>query len=559
MAHRRTSLAELITEALLVTEQVPPDSYGSVAVDEEQDTGQPSGRKDRFGGFSQVPNFAWIEVTLLSNVFLSGFDATVTASTYTTIGNEFHASNLALWITTLYLITLTAFQPLYGSFSDVLGRRRCLFFAVTLFTVGCLGCAVAPNLFTLNIMRAIAGIGGGGLLTLATVINSDIIPTKKRGIFQAFQNLSNGLGMVFGASFGGVISDHVGWRWCFAAQIPLAVILLVVGYYVIKDQPGFVRGPSLKKIDLNGLLLVVTTLTLQVLVLTLVGNELPWTHPLLISAVLLSVVTLVSFIKLESITSATPIIPIGRFKNTFSVLILAQNFMLGFLSFAYLFVLPLLFQFVLGDTPSTAGLRLAIPSLSTPVGGIITGLTQAHFGVLKPLVYAGTSTMAIGNFLALLIKSTTPNWLLNVILIPANLGQGMAYPSCLFTFIFAFDVSHQATLTLTIYLLRSIGGVWGVSCVSAVIQHFFLAYLRQDLAKFPEYNKHLEKYVVKFTRNTDLIATLPENIRHVVSGDLEHSIRLAQFLLCLCCAVAFLCCLFRDIFKAKRPIDTISL
>lgn len=83
--------------------------------------------------FSQVDNFLWIELSLFMNVFLSGFDGTVAASTYTTIGNEFGAMNLASWITTSYLITSTAFQPLYGSFSDIIGRRKCVIFAVICF------------------------------------------------------------------------------------------------------------------------------------------------------------------------------------------------------------------------------------------------------------------------------------------------------------------------------------------------------------------------------------------------------------------------------------------
>jgi MFS family permease len=110
--------------------------------------------------------FWWIEVAIFSNVFLSGFDGTVTASTYAVISSEFMSSNLASWITTSYLVTSTALQPLYGRFSDIVGRRICLFIATTLFGVGCLGCALSPDLVTLDIMRAVTGIGGGGLMTM---------------------------------------------------------------------------------------------------------------------------------------------------------------------------------------------------------------------------------------------------------------------------------------------------------------------------------------------------------------------------------------------------------
>jgi hypothetical protein len=60
---------------------------------------------------------------IMSNVFLSGFDGSITASTYAVISSEFNAANTASWLTTSYLITSTAFQPLYGRFSDIFGRR----------------------------------------------------------------------------------------------------------------------------------------------------------------------------------------------------------------------------------------------------------------------------------------------------------------------------------------------------------------------------------------------------------------------------------------------------
>jgi MFS family permease len=102
----------------------------------------------------------------MANVFLAGFDGTVTASTYAVISSEFHGSNLASWITTAYLVTSTALQPLYGRFSDIFGRRLCLFVATILFGLGCFGCAVSPDLGMLILMRAVTGMGGGGLMTM---------------------------------------------------------------------------------------------------------------------------------------------------------------------------------------------------------------------------------------------------------------------------------------------------------------------------------------------------------------------------------------------------------
>lgn len=110
--------------------------------------------------------FVWIEIALFSNVFLYAFDSTITAATYAVISSDFDAANSASWLTTSYLVTCTAFQPLYGRFSDILGRRICFFVATVTFAVGCLGCGLANDVVLLNLMRALTGFGGGGLMTM---------------------------------------------------------------------------------------------------------------------------------------------------------------------------------------------------------------------------------------------------------------------------------------------------------------------------------------------------------------------------------------------------------
>jgi len=110
--------------------------------------------------------FIWIELAIFANVFLYGFDGTITAATYAIISSDFGAANTASWLTTSYLVTSTAFQPLYGRFSDIFGRRICFFVSTIAFAAGCLGCGLASNIILMNCMRALTGFGGGGLMTM---------------------------------------------------------------------------------------------------------------------------------------------------------------------------------------------------------------------------------------------------------------------------------------------------------------------------------------------------------------------------------------------------------
>lgn len=106
-------------------------------------------------------------------------------------------------------------------------------------------------------------------------------------------------------------------------------------------------------------------------------------------------------------------------------------------------MLPLFFQVVLLDSPSEAGLRLVIPSLATPAGGVISGFIMSRYGRLSELVKLGCFFMIIGNGLVASLNYQDSKWKYLVYLFPANLGQGIAYPSILFTFLAAFDHSRK--------------------------------------------------------------------------------------------------------------------
>ncbi|SCU92293.1 LADA_0F15654g1_1 [Lachancea dasiensis] len=472
-----------------------------------------------------------IETALFTNVFLSGFDGTITASIYQLIGNEFEDVKIASWITTAYLVTCTSFQPLYGSFSDTLGRRHCMFFANGIFALGCLGCGLSPNILTLIFMRAVTGVGGGGLITLATIVNSDIISPEKRGIYQSFQNILVGTGAVVGASAGGAIAVSFGWKWCFLIQVPISIAGTGLAYLFVKDQQtphGPIAGSSRwRKIDFTGAFLLIVGLTCQLVFLTLtsskIGKSSHFVDTTSLGFLFVSVATLVLFAYVEKTTTANPIIPhhlVGQHSRS----ILVVGFFVGFVAYAYMFTLPLYFQVVDGNTAAQAGLRLAIPSFCTPVGGLIMGLSMKETRRLPLLLISGIALMLAGNLCFLFIRKTTPNWLTFILLLPANIGQGITFPSTLFSFLFIFSIRKQATATATLYLFRSIGCVWGVAGTSSLVQGLVSRGTKRGLKGLltePE----IETLLVKLSQNTSLIRELSPEVRDVVINNYAFGIR----------------------------------
>ncbi|KAK0721894.1 major facilitator superfamily domain-containing protein [Lasiosphaeria miniovina] len=413
------------------------------------------------GRWKPSPRFWWIETALWANVFLSGFDGTITASTYAAISSDFDAANNASWLTTSYLITSTASQPLYGRFSDVFGRRVCFFISTITFILGCFGCSVAQSMTQLNVARAAAGFGGGGLITMACL--------------------------------GGVIVDGIGWRWCFLSQVPISIFALVVGYCILSGSEhatGHQLRVVLGRLDFAGALILVGALVTQLLGLSLGGNDYPWNSEVVIGALALSVLLLAAYLLVEAKTEAMPIIPLHMLHGWQPAAVQLTNVFVGMSSYAYMFMVPLFFQAVRGDSPSAAGMRLMIPSMATLGGGILAGLMMQQGFQLRYNVRKETALMLVGNILACIMGTAGNRWTEMAYLVPANLGVGLTNPSVLFSFVSLFEYREQAVATSTVYLIRSMGSIFmalpqtlGPDASDEVTSPPFLAVLSRQEAK----------------------------------------------------------------------------
>ena len=91
------------------------------------------------------------------------------------------------------------------------------------------------------------------------------------------------------------------------------------------------------------------------------------------------------------------------------------------------------------ESATKAGARLAIPSLATPIGGLIAGVVMSRWGKLLPLVRTGALLMALGNALVASFAFEDSHWKYIVYIFPANLGQGIVYPGILFTSLATFE------------------------------------------------------------------------------------------------------------------------
>lgn len=132
------------------------------------------------GGISHG-RFWWIFGNVLALHFVSCFDGTIMASSHPVITSYFQSSNSASWLSTAFLLTSTAFQPLLGRLSDTVGRKGPYIVTGTIFALATLWCALAQSMTSFIAARAVCGLGAGGVMTLGSIIVSDLVPIERRG------------------------------------------------------------------------------------------------------------------------------------------------------------------------------------------------------------------------------------------------------------------------------------------------------------------------------------------------------------------------------------------
>jgi MFS family permease len=117
-------------------------------------------------------------VQIMATHFISCLDGTILASSHPAITSYFGSSHSASWLSTAYLLASTAFQPLLGRVSDAVGRRGPYLVTIAVFAVATAWCALARTVTSFILARAVCGLGAGGMMTMGSIIVSDIVPIE---------------------------------------------------------------------------------------------------------------------------------------------------------------------------------------------------------------------------------------------------------------------------------------------------------------------------------------------------------------------------------------------
>ncbi|WP_246024754.1 MDR family MFS transporter [Paraburkholderia dinghuensis] len=429
---------------------------------------------------------------LLLVMLLAALDQTIVSTALPTIVGELGGLDRLSWVVTSYLLTSTIVVPLYGKFGDLFGRKIVLQTAIVIFLVGSALCGIAQDMMQLIVLRAVQGIGGGGLLVVTMAAIGDVIPPAQRGKYQGLFGGVFGLATVVGPLLGGFLVEHLTWRWIFYINLPLGAVALVVIGAVFRPHTAHVKHV----IDYAGAAWLAAALTCLILFTSQGGTILPWTSPQLWLTLLLGCVSVAGFIHEEK-HAVEPIMPLELFRHRTFLLSSLIGFIVGVSMFGSITFVPLYLQVVKGSTPSVAGMQMSPMMGGLLVMSIATGRIISKIGKYRVFPIVGTALVGIAMALLARLSIDTPVERMYVYLTLLGCGLGMVMQVLILAVQNAVEFRHMGVATSGATLFRSIGGSMGVAAFGAVFSHGLQSRLDKVLGPDVELPKPLTPEVIR--------------------------------------------------------------
>ncbi len=401
---------------------------------------------------------------LMSGMFLAALDQTIVATSIRTIADDLQGLSLQAWATTAYLITSTITTPLYGKLSDLYGRRPFFIAAISIFVVGSALCGLAGSMYQLAAYRALQGIGAGGLFSLALTIIGDLVPPRERARYQGFFLAVFGTSSVLGPVIGGFLAGQStilgisGWRWVFLVNVPIGIVSLLLVMRTL-HLPHIRRD---HRIDYLGAASLVVALV-PLLVVAEQGREWGWSSGRSVTAYLIGVLGLATFVWAEHRIGDDALLPLRLFRGrTFGVGSIL-NLVVGMGMFGGLAALPLYLQIVKGYSPTEAGLLLLPLVLGIMAGSIGSGQFIARTGRYRIFPIVGLVLLVASMALLSRIDADTSMVVVDSYGFLFGLGLGFNMQTLVVAIQNAVPPKDMGVATSSATFFRQMGGTLGTA------------------------------------------------------------------------------------------------
>lgn len=267
----------------------PVDDYGSLSDQEEP----------QYPGKAKL---ILIALSLSLCMFLVGLDNTIISSAIPKITDDFHALEDVGWYASAYMLTVCAFQLIWGKLFTFYTIKWVYLVSLFIFELGSLICGVAPTSTALIVGRAIAGIGGGGVTNGSFLLIAHSVPPRRRPMLIGALGAMYGFSAIAGPLIGGAFTNSakLTWRWCFYINLPLGFVAGLVILFCVSSFKGSKAGKlgfinQLKQMDILGTLCLLPGIICLLLALQWGGTKYPWSNGRIIALFVLAFVILIVF------------------------------------------------------------------------------------------------------------------------------------------------------------------------------------------------------------------------------------------------------------------------
>ncbi|MFH8443216.1 MFS transporter [Streptomyces sp. NPDC018026] len=331
-----------------------------------------------------------LTVTCLGQ-FMVLLDNTIVGAALPDMQESLHTQLTGLqWIVDAYVLLVAMLLLSGGVFADRFGRKRVYLTGVAVFTVASLLCSLAPSLGWLVAGRMLQGIGAAALspASLALLVAAHPVPQERIRAIGLWAGIS-GIGLAAGPVAGGVLTDAFGWPAVFLVNLPIGVVLVLVGLRRLGES----RNPGAPAIDVPGT--VLSVLAVGVLTYGLIeGGARGWTSPVILGSLATAVILLAAFVAVEARRDA-PMLPLRLLRQRLFTVSNTAMVVVGFALMGSSFFFSQFFVYVQGSSVLRAGLQTLPMSVAMVIVSPYAGRLAARYG-FRIVVTAGLALAALG-------------------------------------------------------------------------------------------------------------------------------------------------------------------
>jgi EmrB/QacA subfamily drug resistance transporter len=381
-------------------------------------------------------------------LFMASIDATIVATVLRPIGSSLHSTiNWTAWTVTIYQLGQIIAMPLAGKVSDQFGRKKIYLIAVGIFTVTSFACGLAPNIDLLIVFRFIQALGGGAFMPSASGIVADHFGRDRDKALGMFTSIFP-IGGIAGPVFGGVIAQDWTWRGIFFINVPIGVVLVILG---LKFIPEGVRRPA-ASLDVSGVVWLALSLLSAMFAIAMLGSSSvnPW-DPEFYLPLLFGCVCGVAFVR-HSLRHSAPFIHPRLLWGKDFLVMNALNLVYGTTVLGFGALIPLYAEDRYHISVASAGTLLSARAVGMIIIAAAATMMLRRTGYRSPMI-TGFAAIMIGLvFLALRAPPGFSSYLwLAAWSLLTGLGMGVASPA-----------SNNASLQLAPDQVAQIAGLRGM-------------------------------------------------------------------------------------------------